>query len=209
MRGGWRCALPLLGLAALLWAAPAAAQGPGLSGLEMAVTYAHGALQVYEIGAAAGQEVVLPVAAGARDIRVTGGAYRLTAAGGAGRSALVKSAKGQASVRYRIPTPTDRDELFVWRTRVPIGHVVMLTGPSVHPSGLGMAPFRLGGGVTVSGEPLVSFTAAGLPAGYTERWLLELGQPGAWIANLMAGLGIALPLLFIGIALRPKRKEAA
>ena len=193
--------------AALVLLAPgaqAAAAGPGpLAALEMAVTYAHGALQVYEIAAAApGSRLALPVAAGARILKVSGGSYRLGPLGPTGRSVLVESRDGQASVRYAIPEAIDRDVLFTWRSEVPVRRILMLTGPEVHPSGLGMAPFGLGGRVEVGGQSLVSFGARDLPAGFTERWMLELGQPGAWIANLFAAVGIALPLLFIALAIR-------
>ena len=186
-----------------LLAGPARAAAPvarPLSALEMAVTYAHGALQVYEIAAArAGGELSLPLAAGATDLRVTGGSYQLSPRRTAVR---IESASGQVSVRYAIPTATNRDYLFVWHTEAPISSVLMLTGPSVHPSGLGMAPFSLGGRVEVGGQSLVSFSAKNLPAGFTERWMLELGQPGGWIANILAGLGVVLPLLFIALAIR-------
>ncbi len=193
-----------MSLAALaLFAVPAqaAAPAPGtLSVLEMAVTYAHGAVQVYEIAAGKpGSDVALPLAAGARHLQVTGGSYRLSPSRATVR---IQSATGQVSARYALPTATNRDFMLVWRTEVPIARVLMLTGPTVHPSGLGMSPFSLGGRVEVGGQPLVSFGARNLPAGFTERWLLELGQPGGWIANLLAGLGLALPLLFIAMAIR-------
>jgi len=198
---GAAIALALVGL----WVGPARAAAPqGLGSLEMAVTYAHGALQVYEIGAAAqGSVVALPLARGASSIRVTGGPYTvLRGGGGAGDTALVRSAGGQASVRYQVATATNRDFLFSWRTEVPIDHLVLLTGPAVKPSGLGLSPLTLGGRVEVAGQQLVSFTARHLPAGFTERRMLELGQPGGWIADLLVALGVALPLLFLLLALR-------
>ncbi len=193
------CAIACLALLGGTAQAAAPAARP-LSALEMAVTYAHGSLQVYEIAAAgAGGEVSLPLAAGATNLRVTGGSYQLSP-----RRTVVRiqSANGQVSVRYAIPTASNRDFLFVWHTEAPISRVLMLTGPSVHPSGLGMSPFSLGGRVQVGGQALVSFSAKNLPAGFTERWLLELGQPGGWIANILAGLGVVLPLLFIALAIR-------
>ncbi len=214
MRRGAPLHLALALAAVALLARPAQAAAPAaapLAALEMAVTYAHGALQVYEIGAGSpGSLMALPVAAGARGLQVIGGSYTLRPLGAAGRSLLVRSAKGQVSARYAIPTATDLDFLFAWRTEAPIGRVLVLTGPQVHPSGLGMTPFTLGGRVDVGGQSLVSFTAQNLPAGFTERWMLELGQPGGWIANLFAALGVALPLLFIAIALRSafRRKDA-
>ncbi len=206
MRRGAALLLPLALVALALLARPAqaASDGPApLTALEMAVTYAHGALQVYEIGVGApGSLLALPVAAGARGLEVTGGSYTFGPPGAAGRSLLIRSAKGQVSARYAIPTATDLDFLFAWRTPVAVGRVLVLTGPQVHPSGLGMTPFTLGGRVEVGGQSLVSFTAQNLPAGFTERWMFELGQPGAWIANLFAALGIALPLLFMALAIR-------
>ncbi len=196
------CAWSLLAILATGGRASAAGPAP-LAALEMAVTYAHGALQVYEIAAAApGSTMALPVAAGARQLKVSGGGYSLGQLGPTGRSVFVKSRDGQASVRYAIPEATDRDVLFTWRSEVPVRRVLMLTGPKVHPSGLGTAPFSLGGRVEVGGQSLVSFGASDLPAGFTERWMLELGQPGAWLANLFAAVGVALPLLFIGLAIR-------
>ena len=204
MRERWGRLVATLAVAAALLAPQALAASPQrLTGLEMAVTYAHGALQVYEIAQGTpGATLALPVAAGAEGLVVTGGAYSLTAPGATGRSALVRSGKGQASVRYLIKTPTDRDFLLAWQSPEPIGRVLMLTGPQVHPSGLGMAPFTLGGRVEVGGQTLVSFNAHDLPAGFRERWLLELGQPGGWLANIFLGLDLALPLLFIAVALR-------
>jgi hypothetical protein len=170
----------------------------------MALTYAHGALQVYEIAQGTpGATIALPVAAGAQGLVVTGGPYRLTSPGRAGSSVLVRGAAGQASVRYTIRTPSDRDYLLVWRSPVPVGRMLMLTGPAVHPSGLGISPFSLGGRVEVGGEQLISFSAHDLPAGFSDRWLLELGQPGAWLANLFLALGLALPLAMLAAALAP------
>ncbi len=194
-------AATLLSASALLAAPVQASAAPApLSVLEMAVTYAHGALQVYEIAAGSpGSQVALPLAVGAQALAVTGGTYSLTPSRGA---VLIQSTSGQVSARYAIPTATDRDYLLVWHAPAAIGRVLMLTGPTVHPSGLGMAPFTLGGRVLVGGQSLISFNAKNIPAGFTERWMLEIGQPGGWIANLLAGLGIALPLLFIALALR-------
>ncbi|MDA8345995.1 MAG: hypothetical protein M0Z66_10995 [Thermaerobacter sp.] len=197
----------LLGaVGALLLASPAlaAAKSPADIGVvEVAATYAKGGVDVFEIASApAGSLVALPILPGAKNLRVGGGKYFLTQETTNGREAMVLSPKGSAQATFHVAYPPTGNFLFVWHTPAKIGRFVLLTGPKIHPSGLGIAPFALGGEVRVGGKLLTSFSATNLPAGYTIRWPFEVGDPGAWLGNLFLGLGIAVPVIALLLGLR-------
>lgn len=191
-----------LGIAALP-AAASAAPGPGaLQSVEVAVTYAHGALAVFEIAAATpGSTVALPLPPGAKNVKIQGGRYTLTHPSPSGRVALVTTPQGSAQATFQLSAPARGDYVFTWRTPASIRQVLLLAGPKVHPSGLGMAPFQLGGQVQLGGEMLTSFRASGIPAGFTLRWPFEIGVPGQPLADVFAAIGVGLPALAILLGL--------
>ena len=206
----------LLGLfGALALAAPAMAASPvpaKLDAVEIAVTYANGGVDVFEIASAAkGSLLALPILPGATNIKVGGGQHFLTREGAEGSEAMVQSPSGSAQATYRVAYPPVGDFLFIWRSPAPIARVVLLTGPQVHPSGLGIAPFQLGTEVKIGGKLLTSFNATNVPAGFTLRWPFEIGDPGAWLGNLFLGVAIAVPALalVLGVLRYIRRPRAA
>lgn len=211
----WHWALAL-SLASTLLAAPAFAAAPGAAAItseEVVVTYARGGIEVFEIASAPkGSLIALPIIPGATGITVRGGTYSLTRETGTGRAAMVQSASGSAQATFRVPYPANGNFLFVWRSPARIGRLVLLTGSKVNPSGLGIAPFHLGGQVSLGGQFLTSFNAQNLPADYAMRWPFEVGDPGGWLGNVFLGLAIAVPLaaLLLGIrGLFAARRRAA
>ncbi len=197
----WVCAP----FAALLFSAPALAASPAapLGTVEIAVTYARGAIDVFEIASRTkGGPIALPILPGATGLQVGGGSYTLTPRTATGSAALVQSATGSAQATYRVAYPASGTFLFVWHSPAPIERMVLLTGPQIHPSGLGIAPFSLGGEVRLGGKLLTSFTAQKLPRDYTIRWPFEVGDPGGWLGNAFVGIAMALPLLALVLGLR-------
>lgn len=183
--------------------AAAAAGAASNATVEVAVTYAHGGIDVFEIATAKpGSLIALPISPQAERIEISGGKYSLSSRSPTGETALVQSAKGTAQATYRVPYPASGIYLFVWHTPVRIARAVLLTGPQVNPSGLGIAPFTLGGQIAVGGKLLTSFSASNLPAGYTARWPFEVGSPGVWLGNVFTGIALGVPALAVLLGLR-------
>lgn len=180
-------ALALFGPAAL---ASTAAPAP-ISGAEIVVTYARHALQFFIVASAErGATIALPLVPGAQALHVRGGSYRVR-----GGSLQVTAAGGTVTANYAVPAPNNADYLVHLQFASPVGHALLLAGPGVHPSGLGLEPFRLMGSVQIAGKPLTGFRADFLRAGTTVRWEFEVGQPGYLLGDLFTALLFLVPLL--------------
>lgn len=197
-RGIAQAALLAAAVLAALPALAASAPPAPIGGEEIAVTYAQGELQFFEAASGArGSTIGLPLMPGATALQVQGGAY--TRSRGA---VLVDLRSSSVVITYRVPTANNVDRLVELHSPSAVRQILLLTGPGVHPSGLGIAPFRLLGSVPLAGKVLTGFRADNLPAGTTVRWEFEIGQPGYLLADLLRILMLLVPLLAIAGVLR-------
>lgn len=178
--------------------AGAASAAAPIAGETIVSTYARGAMQFFETATATGgSTIALPLVPGATGVHVQGGTYTIR-----GDAVYVTTNKGSAIVIYSVPTVNNGNRLVTLHSPSKVGSLVLLAGPEVHPSGLGLAPFRLLGSVHFAGKTFTSFRATGLPAGTTIRWEFEVGQPGYLLADLFEALMFLVPLAAIAAALR-------
>lgn len=186
----------VIALSPVAQAAPLAAAP--IAGETIVSTYARGALQFFETATGqSGSTIALPLVPGARSVHVQGGTYTRE-----GDAVYVTARTGSAIVIYSVAARNNQNQLVVLHSPSSVGSLLLLAGPQVHPSGLGLAPFRLLGSVHVAGKTLTSFRATKLPAGTTIRWEFELGQPGYLLADLFEVLMFLVPLGAIVMAIR-------